>query len=388
MSRSGDGPYSVCVARTAEDVTRLLPEWRRIPWEREEAEHEYFLARAETRDDVLAPVAIIVARDGEPAAALAARLESKRLETTFGQRVVYAPRLRVLQIVDGGIVAPDPAAIPVLVRALHSELAGGSADVAALPPLPLDSPLFAALISSAGVIDQQHLIAPWTRRVLALPGSFEEFLASRSGKIRFGIRYDTKKLLASFGEELTVAVLREGPDHERLVRELEAVARTTYQRKAGTGFADTPEQRALARVGLERGWLRAYVLYRSGEPIAFWLCATHRGVILLKTTGFDPAYLRERVGIYLLMRVIEDACADPSLHTLDFGPGDADYKRHFSSDARRERNLALFAPTFRARRVNALRTAILAGSRAGRWASDRAELTERLKAGRRKRLRG
>jgi len=50
------------------------------------------------------------------------------------------------------------------------------------------------------------------------------------------------------------------------------------------------------------------------------------------------------------MRVIEDACADPSLDVLDFGPGDAAYKRQFSSDSRVERNVVVFAPTFRGRR--------------------------------------
>ena len=34
---------------------------------------------------------------------------------------------------------------------------------------------------------------------------------------------------------------------------------------------------------------------------------------------------------------IELACADPSLELLDFGPGEADYKRMFSSESRQER---------------------------------------------------
>ena len=39
------------------------------------------------------------------------------------------------------------------------------------------------------------------------------------------------------------------------------------------------------RIGLEHGWIRAFVLYRRKEPIAFWLCAVYGDVNLLKTTG-------------------------------------------------------------------------------------------------------
>jgi CelD/BcsL family acetyltransferase involved in cellulose biosynthesis len=93
------------------------------------------------------------------------------------------------------------------------------------------------------------------------------------------------------------------------------------------------------------------------------------------------------VGVYLLMRVIEDACADPTLHVLDFGPGEAAYKQQFSSESWEERNLAIFAPTFRARRINATRSAVLGAVRLVRVVLDSAELTERLRAGWRRRLR-
>ncbi len=375
------------VARTADELAALAPLWTALPWEREEAELEYLLARTEVREEAEGPLAIVVRRDDRPVAGIAARLETRRLATTFGSRVVYAPRLRVLQVVDGGIVAPEPAAIPSLVSAVEAALADGVADAAAIPPLPVGSELFEALASAGGPFGQQRFIAPWQRRLLTLPASFDEYLATRSGKVRFGIRYDSKKLLEALGDELTVGTLAAPGDHERLVADLERVARLTYQRRIGAGFADTPEQRLLARVGLEHGWLRAYVLYRGSTPIAFWLCAVHGETILLKTTGFDPDYLRLRVGIYLLMRVIEDACREPALRVLDFGPGDADYKRIFSSESHLERNLVLFAPTRRARRINATRTGILGAATAARRASDATRLTERLKAARRRSLR-
>ncbi len=60
------------------------------------------------------------------------------------------------------------------------------------------------------------------------------------------------------------------------------------------------------------------------------------------------------------MRVIEDAIADPALHVLDFGPGDATYKQQFSTESHEEQNVVVFAPTLRGRRLNATRTLVLA----------------------------
>jgi CelD/BcsL family acetyltransferase involved in cellulose biosynthesis len=274
-----------------------------------------------------------------------------------------------------------------LAAAAWGLLRDGSVEALAVPALPVEAPVFRAFAQLGGPLERQRFIPTWTRRRLELPETFDAFLASRSRKIRAGVRYDAKKLVDALGDGLTLAIHRDATGFDALVAQLEAVASTTYQRSLGAGFADTPEQRRVAHLALERGWLRAYVLAHDGEPVAFWLCSVHGGTITLKTTGYLPAYARYRPGIYLLMRVIEDACEDPSLEVLDFGPGRSDYKRHFSSGGYAERNLLVFAPALRPRAVNAGRTAILAGGAATRRALDAAGLTTRLRTAWRGRLR-
>jgi hypothetical protein len=388
LIEAAPGSYRVEIARTVEDVERLRPVWERIPWQREEAAYEYFLTRLHTRPEVLGPFAVIVSGAGGPVAALAGRLESRQLKTALGYKVVYAPRARILHVVDGGIVVTEVTAVEPLLSALRSVLASAEADAIGVPPLGVESELYAALNSLGGRFERQPLIGTWTRRRLALPGSFEEFVASRSANTRWRIRRDAKRLGAAFGERLSVEIVRTPEGLERLVADADRVARSTYQRALGAGFSDTPEQRALAAVGLAHGWVRGYLLYLDADPIAYWLCSVYDGTILIRTAGFDNAYAEHRVGVYLLMRVIEDACADPSLHVLDFGPGDAAYKQQFSSESRQERNLVIFAPTFRARRINVTRTLILAPAWVARRILDETQLTDRVKASWRRRLRG
>jgi CelD/BcsL family acetyltransferase involved in cellulose biosynthesis len=294
----------------------------------------------------------------------------------------------MLQIVPGGVVADEAAAIPSLVGAIRSILASGEADALALPALPVDSEVIAAFAALPGPLERQRFVPAWTRRRLELPASFEEFLRSRSRKIRAGIRYDTKKLLEALGDELSVRVVSDSSSFDEVVSDLDRVAASTYQRALGAGFADTEERRALLRVSLEHGWARVYVLDRGDEPIAYWICSVHRDRITLASTGYLPEYAPYRVGIYLLMRVIENACEDPVLRVLDFGPGRSAYKRHFSSEGYEERNLTVFAPTLRARRINVTRTAVLGPAWLARKALDRTGLTDKLKTAWRARLRG
>jgi len=378
----------VHVARTLDEVERLGSLWDAVPWEREEAEREYLLTRLRYRPEGATPFAAVVTDGDEPAAAVAGRLETRPLETHVGYRNVYAPRLRLLQLVDGGIVAARPDALAPLRAALRGALDRGEADALLVPPLPVGSELAEMFASLGGPLERQRAIAPWTRRRLVLPATFEEFVASRSSNTRWRIRRDAKRLRAAYGEELSVEIVRDPGGLERFVRDAERVADATYQRALGAGFADTPEQRELARLGLERGWVRGYLLRHGERPIAYWLCSTYRGRLLIRSTGFDQAYAEHRVGLHLLMRVIEDACADPLLEVVDFGPGDAVYKQQFSSESFEERNQVVFAATLRGRRVNATRAAILGSARGARRALDTLRLTDRVRSGWRGRLRG
>jgi hypothetical protein len=329
---------------------------------------------------VIGPYAAVASVDGRAVGGLAGRLELRRLSTRVGYKVVYAPSARLLRVVDGGIAgATDPDVLAALLGTIRAALADGTADAVELPPAEVGSQLLRAFGSLGGPLERQPFVVPWTRRMLELPPTFEDFVASRSSNTRWRIRRDARRLAETFGDELHVEIVRDPSGLDRLVESADRVARSTYQRALGAGFSDTPEQRALAAVGLAHGWVRGYLLRLGEKPIAYWLCSTYGDTILIRTAGFDVQYAELRVGLFLLMRVIEDAIADPDLRVLDFGPGDAAYKQQFSNESRQEQNVVIFAPTLRGRRLNATRTLVLAPARGARRLLDESGLTDRVK---------
>lgn len=333
-----------------------MTHWPQVDWHTEQAEQPYFLAE---------PGEAVMRVAG--GAAIVGRIAERRLESRIGYLRVYAPMLRVLRLVD---VVGDAAAI---VRDVLHDV-----DVATTPALPVDSVEYRSLLPLNG----DPFTPTWERRLLVLPESWDAFLASRSRKIRAGVRYDMKHLEEA--TEARVRVVREWSDD--LVETLDSIAQKTYQRRLGAGFSRGRAD--VLRVALEHGWARVYLLGDGERPVAFWWCGVYRDTIRLNTTGYLPEYARHRPGIYLLMHVIQDAIADPALRVLDFGPGASDYKHHFSNESYLERNLVLYAPTFRARRARLARLTIATATAGARRVLDATGATQRVKTAWRRRLRG
>lgn len=129
------------------------------------------------------------------------------------------------------------------------------------------------------------------------------------------------------------------------------------------------------------------VLYLDEQPVAFWPGYIYNRTFTIGIPGYDPAYAEHRVGTYVQMRLIGDLCANAGVDVVDYGRGDAEYKRRFGSESWEEQDVIAFAPTFRALRVNATRNAIVGAGRGAQAALAKLGLADRVKKRWRERLR-
>ena len=193
--------------------------------------------------------------------------------------------------------------------------------------LAVGSPVHTVATRSSPLLRRERFSTQMPHWQAEIPGSLDEFLARRSRRRRETVRRYSKRLEKTYGDEARVEVFRTRDQIDRLFADSALVHRETYQHVLGVGFSDASVQRALTELAMDRGWFRGYVLYLKGSPAAFWHGNAYKGVFGIGATGFDPAFADARPGTYLLMRVVEDLAADDSVHTLDFGFGDAEYKR-------------------------------------------------------------
>ena len=366
------------VVESVEDAEALREQWQAAPWARAEFDLDFFLA---VLDDAARaqPYAVFAERDGAIVAGLAGKLERKTLPAKVGYRNVYKPKVRAVTVLPGGAFAVDDEAAGLAVDAIGETLAGDRADVLALLGLPTESPLHRAATGLGGRL-RRELFAPrrphWR---LDLPDTFEEFLASRSKSTREGVKRYGKRLEKTFGDELSLELYRQPEDIDRIAHDLAQVAAKTYQAGLGVAFSDVEEQRRRVRLGLERGWFRAYVLYLAGEPVAFWHGYAYNRTFVIGIPGYDPAYSDQRVGTYVQMRLIRDLCADPDVDAIDYGRGDAEYKRRFGTESWEEQDVVVFAPTARGVAINTARNAIIGAATGAKSALAKAGVADRVK---------
>jgi CelD/BcsL family acetyltransferase involved in cellulose biosynthesis len=252
--------------------------------------------------------------------------------------------------------------------------------------LELGSPLHRAATQAEPRLLRERLGAATAHWQLAVPGSYDEFLRSLSRSTREGAKRYPKRLEKEFADRLSLEVFRDVADSERVFADLRRVAEKTYQQGLGVAFAQTPLQRRITTLQMERGWFRAYVLYLDGEPIAFWQGYAYRGVFSTGVPGFDPKYADLRVGNYVLFKLIADLAADESIDTLDYGFGDAEYKRRFGTRSWEEQDIHVFAPTVKGYLTNAIRSSLLTAVAGGTRLLEHNDVLGRVKRGWRDRL--
>ena len=349
----------VRVARSLDELKPLREAWERLQGRQFATDPDVFPLILAWQPQTLRPHVVAFEREGEITALVLGRIEDIRLRTRVGYRTVYAPLVRSLTVVYGGVLGDlDDESAEVVLTALRRSLGCGEADVLRFRNVNTGSPLRRAVGSTPSIL-REHGAPATFHRELAVPSSYDAFLDSLSPSTLKSARRYLRRLEKRFGDRLSLRVFRGASEGDRVFADLDSVASKTYQHALGVAFAQSELQRRIATLLMERGWFRAYVLYLDGEPISFWHGHAYRGAFFIGVPGYDPAYTDLRVGNYVLFRLIEDLCADDAVDTLDFGWGDAEYKRRLATRSRLEQDVHLFAPTAKGCLTNLGRSSLL-----------------------------
>jgi len=168
-----------------------------------------------------------------------------------------------------------------------------------------------------------------------------------SGARRSDLRRHIRKIEAGVAGRPDVVCYRGLSELDKTFADVEEIARKTYQRGLGVGFADNARVRSRLALGAKKGWLRAYVLYLGGRPAAFWIGMLYRRTFVGEFLGFDPEFRSLSPGMFLMMKVLETLCdraAGDVVDRVDFGLGDAEYKRVLADKAWQEASVYIFSP--------------------------------------------
>jgi hypothetical protein len=358
----------VRVARTPEEVEAMREAWEALAVDNPAADPDHLLTLIRHSPEQLRPHVVLLERDGRAEAMAVGRVGEVLLGARLGYATVLRPRLQALVVAQGGLVGADEAHAGPLLAAVLDTLQHESLDVIRLRAR-VGSPAHELATTRPGALVRGRAADAVVRRRARLPETFPEYLQARSAKTRSNIQRYGRRLESRFGDGLSLRLFRTPAELPRLVRDTRAVHEKTYQHGLGAGFEDTQPARALRRLAAERGWLHAWVLYLDGVPSAFWHGTLYRRIFYTGPTGFDPQHKDLRLGTYVLAKMADHLCGKADW--MDFGMGDAEYKRHFGDESWAEEDVLIFARRPRPVVVNLARTGVLGASRAGKAALER-----------------
>jgi CelD/BcsL family acetyltransferase involved in cellulose biosynthesis len=179
---------------------------------------------------------------------------------------------------------------------------------------------------------------------LELGSSFDEYVARMRPKARYNLRRAVRKLEERGGLELVRTRL---PDElDVFLNEASLIRRASWQRAVAPELGGNAEanRRHLSDLA-RRGLLRSYVLRSGGVPSAFVIGFQGDGVYYYWEIGYRRDLARFSPGTVLLYLLIEDLFASDPPAVLDFGKGDAEFKRRFGTTERPVATCLVLRPT-------------------------------------------
>jgi CelD/BcsL family acetyltransferase involved in cellulose biosynthesis len=182
-----------------------------------------------------------------------------------------------------------------------------------------------------------------TSPYLPLERSWEELVSTKQKKFRYNIRRRASDFSLQRG--YVMSWFGEGADTERLLAHMLVIERGSWKARVGRAISDSTTETAYHRALLpwlaRSGFLRANVLYRRSDPVAYNLCCRYGAWCGQLKTSFLESEASGSPGAHVIDAAIQDAIGADCTE-FDF-LGDADsHKLAWSKAVRTHEDVFLF----------------------------------------------
>ncbi|HXH02170.1 MAG TPA: GNAT family N-acetyltransferase [Candidatus Competibacteraceae bacterium] len=222
-------------------------------------------------------------------------------------------------------------------------------DLLELPYLPRDWQVQRAFRSALSAHGLPYLTRPGMDSPrLALQGSWEDYLQSRSRSRRETIRRKLRRLDKA-GAVISISRGRVA-DLEQRLQDCWEVSRHTWKHREGSSIAADPRRMAFYRAlaELDPDWLVLGLVHREGRPIAFEYDLLHGGILYNLKLGYDEAEKELAPGQALRYAMLEWAFVN-GVRMFDYMGLSAEYKLELSSEVLYHENLRVYSRSLAAR---------------------------------------
>jgi hypothetical protein len=348
--------YAIIVFRNIEKLKDIKDFWKGLTYY-PYTDFDYFMQIIASNKEFVSPYIILVTFNDDPITLLIGRIKKTDIKIKIGYKNIHKVKTKILEVLYCGILGTQNLDVcNLLIDTIKKSLKAHEADLAYFKYLDVNSYIFNTAKRSAKGIIRDYFSLHNSHWILHLPESYDKFLEERSKSTKEFIRRYTSRLERRMGKRMSVIRYDKTGDLEKIMSEVEQIASKTYQRGLGIGFIDDEYTRNQFSFTLQNNWSVTWILYIDKKPCAFWTGLIYKDMFLSVATGYLTEYKSERLGTYLIVEMIKEFCSDNNLKILDFGFGDADYKKNYSTKNNIESSVYLYAPTLKSYYFNLTNT--------------------------------
>jgi hypothetical protein len=372
--------------RSFEEIENIRDVWS--CWQREPTiDLDLFLATQPWDPPKVRPQVIVLYRNGSPEAMLVGIVSGREFKVRLGPWNFGLANARFFQVIPGGAMGHlNSENCDALIGEVLRSLREGEIDVAVLMRIRAGSPLRSSALGRPGLLSRDYSPQTNNLRYMVLPDNKEACYDVLSPKSRHQFRKKTRRLMAAYPDKVQTICFRHVDELNRLVDDVEEVAKSSFQRGLGGGFIDSPLVRQALRIEAQKNAMRGFVLYVDARPCAFWLGSLCYSTFHLSCGAYNPEFHRFSPGTLLLMKVFEHFCSnsgEENVSEINLGVGDFRYKEELSNRTVEQVTVHVFAPNLKGFGLNVLRAASTAVDCIIRYIAARTKLRDSFRKFRR-----
>ena len=327
-------------------------------WQRQQhhpnTDLELFELICSNRPEVISPVAFVIERDAKLFSLLIARLERSNFTPSVGYFKPFKIPVIALRVLHEGLIGDENETVSAeLVSYLLSFLKSKQVDAITFHHFREDSSLVKALLNGGKQFWFNNRPNWSVHRSMTIGSEAGFLLSAMKPKHRSWIRKKGRDLDSASENQTVWHWLSKFEDLDKLCAEMENVAALSYQRGLGAGFVNDEEHRKRLALFSDRGQLRIQLLVVKGNVKAYWMGIVYRNVFHSWATSYDSELSKYEPGTQLFLRLTDELVKE-GVNKLDFGLGDAHYKKRFGDNSWREASFTLYAPTFKGYLIGAI----------------------------------
>ncbi len=338
--------YNITKIVSLDEIDKIKSDWKKLVDNLKETniyiDPDYFIKQFDSRAKDAIPHVLLFKKNNLSKAILIGWTKKQKVPCWIGYYKIETPLLNSLEIEIGGLVTDGTEESAELLKTyLKAVLKKKEFELLLVDHISETNPLWESL-TKGDVLNTKAIYKEsiaWVSKIY--DKEFDSPNEIHSSKTKAKFRRKARRLLEQFDGQLQVKALTSQDDMEFFIKNADLIGRKSYQYAIDVGIKDNAYWRKMLNSLVEGNFFRGYLLMNNDKPIAYSQGAIYKDYYYQFATAYDPEYRKFSPGEYLRLEFTKELIEE-KIGYIDYGYGDADYKKMFGTHSTKEATLRIY----------------------------------------------